>query len=370
MISRKVVTGEREMLAQIYLKKGALVPMHSHESEQMTYVLQGALKFLIGGEEITVREGEVLHIPSWVEHQAEALDDTFELDLFSPIRQDWLDRHRHLLPPEIAWTFSRWPGTVSAWSFSCAASRGLGRATALSLAREGAAWRSVRAPRRRCSTRRARDRARDRRVVVPIVADVASAADSERLVARAASELGGIDILVTNTGGPEVGVSSRRLTDEDWYEAIDSVLMSVVRLSRAVSRTCARAAAAASSTSRRSRRSSRSKGSCCRTHCAPGSPGWRGRSPTKLATENILVNCVAPGYTSTDRVIELAEAAAAREGISAEAVQQRTEAQIPMGRMATTEEFGDVVAFLASGKASYVTGTTLQIDGGYVRSLL
>ena len=91
MISRKIFTGEREMLTQVYLKKGALVPMHSHESEQMTYVLQGALKFLIRGEEITVREGEVLHIPSWVEHQAEALDDTFELDVFSPIRQDWLD---------------------------------------------------------------------------------------------------------------------------------------------------------------------------------------------------------------------------------------------------------------------------------------
>ena len=91
MISRKLVTGEREMIAQVYLKKGALVPMHSHESEQMTYVLQGALKFMINGEEITVREGEVLHIPSWVEHQAEALDDTFELDVFSPIRQDWLD---------------------------------------------------------------------------------------------------------------------------------------------------------------------------------------------------------------------------------------------------------------------------------------
>ena len=91
MLSRKLVTGEREMIAQIYLKRGCVVPMHSHESEQMTYVLQGALKFLIKGEEITVREGEVLHIPSWVEHQAEALDDTFELDLFSPIRQDWLD---------------------------------------------------------------------------------------------------------------------------------------------------------------------------------------------------------------------------------------------------------------------------------------
>jgi quercetin dioxygenase-like cupin family protein len=92
MISRKIVTGEREMLAQIYLKKGAVVPMHSHESEQMTYVLQGALKFLVGGEELVVRDGEVLHIPSWVPHQAEALEDTFELDLFSPIRQDWLDK--------------------------------------------------------------------------------------------------------------------------------------------------------------------------------------------------------------------------------------------------------------------------------------
>ena len=91
MLSRKIVTGEREMIAQIYLKRGCLVPMHSHESEQMTYILQGALKFLIGGEEIIVREGELLHIPQWVEHQATALEDTFELDVFSPIRQDWLD---------------------------------------------------------------------------------------------------------------------------------------------------------------------------------------------------------------------------------------------------------------------------------------
>ena len=92
MISRKIITGKREMLAQIYLKKGAVVPMHNHESEQITYVLQGALKFLINGEEITVREGEVLHIPSWVEHQAEALDDTFQLDIYSPPREDWLNK--------------------------------------------------------------------------------------------------------------------------------------------------------------------------------------------------------------------------------------------------------------------------------------
>jgi quercetin dioxygenase-like cupin family protein len=92
MISRKFITGHREMLAQVYLKRGAVVPMHSHDSEQLSYVLQGALKFLVGGESLTVREGEVLHIPSWVEHQAEALEDTFELDMFSPIRQDWLDK--------------------------------------------------------------------------------------------------------------------------------------------------------------------------------------------------------------------------------------------------------------------------------------
>ena len=91
MISQKIVAGEREMLAQIYLKRGALVPMHAHESEQMTYVLQGSLRFLVDAEEIIVREGEVLHIPSRAPHQAEALEDTFELDVFSPIRQDWLD---------------------------------------------------------------------------------------------------------------------------------------------------------------------------------------------------------------------------------------------------------------------------------------
>ena len=90
MISQKIVTGEREMLAQIYLKRGALVPMHSHESEQMTYILQGALRVVVDGEEMTVREGEVLHIPSRIPHQAEALEDTFELDVFSPIRLDWL----------------------------------------------------------------------------------------------------------------------------------------------------------------------------------------------------------------------------------------------------------------------------------------
>jgi quercetin dioxygenase-like cupin family protein len=90
MISRKVVPGGRLTVAQVYLKRGALVPMHQHESEQMTYVLQGALRVRIGGEELTVREGEMVHIPPHLPHQAEALDDTLELDLFSPPRREWV----------------------------------------------------------------------------------------------------------------------------------------------------------------------------------------------------------------------------------------------------------------------------------------
>ena len=91
MISRKIVAGEREMLAQIYLKRGALVPIHVHESEQMTYILQGALRVLVDGEAVIGREGEVLHIPSRLPHQAEALEDTLELDVFSPVRTEWVD---------------------------------------------------------------------------------------------------------------------------------------------------------------------------------------------------------------------------------------------------------------------------------------
>ena len=90
MVSRKFVAGERETLAQIYLKRGAIVPQHAHESEQMTYVLQGSLKLLVAGDEVTLREGEVLHIPANVLHQVEALDDTFVLGVFSPARRDWI----------------------------------------------------------------------------------------------------------------------------------------------------------------------------------------------------------------------------------------------------------------------------------------
>jgi quercetin dioxygenase-like cupin family protein len=92
LISRKIVTGEKAMVAQVFLKKDAVVPEHHHESEQITYILEGALKFHLEGKEVIVRAGEVLYIPSNVPHRAVALEDTLDLDIFSPIRTDWLTK--------------------------------------------------------------------------------------------------------------------------------------------------------------------------------------------------------------------------------------------------------------------------------------
>ena len=90
-IKRRIVTGEKAMLGLLFFPKGAKVPAHTHESEQITNVLNGALKFVIDGKEFVVRTGETLVIPSNVEHSAEALEETDEIDTFSPIRNDWLD---------------------------------------------------------------------------------------------------------------------------------------------------------------------------------------------------------------------------------------------------------------------------------------
>jgi quercetin dioxygenase-like cupin family protein len=93
-IARKVITGDRMMMAQVFLSRGAVVPTHRHDNEQITYILEGALHFWIGEEgeeEVVVRAGEVLHIPSGVPHRARALEDTLDVDVFSPPRADWLD---------------------------------------------------------------------------------------------------------------------------------------------------------------------------------------------------------------------------------------------------------------------------------------
>lgn len=93
-LERRIVTGQSMMIAHVYLEKGCVVPMHHHHNEQLTYILEGALHFRLGGDEpreVTVRAGEVLQIPSNVPHEAVALEDTLDVDVFSPPRSDWLD---------------------------------------------------------------------------------------------------------------------------------------------------------------------------------------------------------------------------------------------------------------------------------------
>ncbi len=91
-MGRKIITGEKVMVAQVFLSKGAVVPEHSHESEQITYILEGALEFELEGRTVVVSAGEVLRIASNVPHRAVALEDTLDLDIFSPVRTDWLTK--------------------------------------------------------------------------------------------------------------------------------------------------------------------------------------------------------------------------------------------------------------------------------------
>ncbi len=92
LIDREMLTGQNLMLARVIMKKGAHVPLHHHHNEQVTYILEGALKFAIDGKEIVVKAGEVLCIPSDMPHEAWALEDTIDLDVFNPPREDWLNK--------------------------------------------------------------------------------------------------------------------------------------------------------------------------------------------------------------------------------------------------------------------------------------
>ena len=94
LLARRVISGERVMLAHVYLERGAVVPKHAHEHEQLTYLLEGSLRFWLGedgSEVVDLKAGEVLHIPSYLPHRAEALAKTLDVDIFCPPREDWLD---------------------------------------------------------------------------------------------------------------------------------------------------------------------------------------------------------------------------------------------------------------------------------------
>ena len=251
----------------------------------------------------------------------------------------------------------------------CAASKGLGRAAALALAREGAKVAMCARGGETLAHTAGEIRAATGAAVLPIVADVAIKDDVGRLVSEVTQRFGGLDILVTNAGGPKSGPFTS-LSDEDWQRAFDTLLLSVVRL-------CGAAVPLF-----RQRGGGRIINV---TSIAVKQPvdnlmlsnslraavvGFSKTLANEVARDRILVNCVAPGYTRTDRVVEIVQASSRRENVDEAEIERRLVAGIPLGRMGEPDEFGAVVAFLASERASFITGSVIAIDGGSVKGIL
>jgi 3-oxoacyl-[acyl-carrier protein] reductase len=251
----------------------------------------------------------------------------------------------------------------------CAASRGLGKAAAHALAAEGArvalVARGQEALDRACSEIRSATGAS----VLPLRADLSVAEDIDRAVRDTAATFGGLDILVTNAGGPRSALFGA-LTEDDWRRAIDLTLMSVVRLCmRAVPFMRRRGGGRIINITSVSAKQP-VDGLMLSNALRPAVVGFSKTLATELAAEGILVNCVSPGYTRTERVTEVVHAAAQREQLDPAVVERRLTASIPAGRLGEPRELADLIAFLASARASYITGATIQVDGGYVRGLL
>jgi len=250
-----------------------------------------------------------------------------------------------------------------------AASKGLGKACALELAREGCAVAI-------CAREEATLHAAAQEIsaatgarVVPLVADMTSAEDITRFIATTKGTLGDPLILVTNAGGPPGGYFEQ-FDDAAWERAFNLTLMSTVRLIRAAlpgMRTAGwgRIVNITSITVKQP-----IDELLLSNAIRPGVIGLAKTLATQLAKEGITINNVAPGYTLTDRQLELAQMRAERESRSVDDVIAASGANIPAGRIGQPEELAALVAFLASTRASYITGTTIGVDGGAVRGLL
>jgi 3-oxoacyl-[acyl-carrier protein] reductase len=236
----------------------------------------------------------------------------------------------------------------------CGASSGLGLASAEALAEEGA---NVAMLARR---REQLERDADRIGALAVRGDVTNAADLERLVERTLQAFGGIDIVVWNSGGPPPGKASE-LADEDLESAFELLLLPAARLVRLTLPHLEQSSAGRLIFITSAAVKEPTAHLALSNTIRPGVTGYAKTLARELGHAGITVNCVAPGRIDTPRMKELY----GEDGPSPAEI-----AQIPLGRMGTPREFGDVVCFLASERASYVSGTTVLVDGGISRGLL
>ncbi len=259
-------------------------------------------------------------------------------------------------------------GLKSRVALVAAASRGLGKAVALRLAQEGASVAVC--SRSDTAIQEAADDIAQRTgsTVLAVPCDVTRQDQVARLVERVADELGDIDILITNAGGPPAGMAAD-FTPDDYRNAVELNLMSTITMVSAVlpamrSKDWGRIIAVTSIAARQP-----IPNLILSNTARAGVLGYLKSLSAQVGQHGITVNAVCPGYTRTERVEELARSFTASGKGSEEEFYAAIEGDIPLARMGTPEEFASVVAFLASQGAGYITGVALPIDGGYSKGL-
>jgi 3-oxoacyl-[acyl-carrier protein] reductase len=250
-----------------------------------------------------------------------------------------------------------------------ASSRGLGRAVAEELAAEGALLVLCARDAETLAHTAAEIAESSGAHILAVPADVTVVNDIKRVVESGTERFGGIDILVTNAGGPPAG-TFEQLTREQWEEAARLTLFSAIELARQVlpgmkERRWGRILNITSIAVKQPVENLMLSNSL-----RAGLTGFARTLANEVAAQGITVNNILPGYTRTERLEELAQMMADKQGISAKEFSAIWEKEIPMGRLGEPREFAALAAFLVSERASYITGTSIQVDGGWIKSLL